>query len=360
MIERITMKRKHILFVFAMTVATFVLSCSESSIEFERSEGVNMKYDQNPRLMKPLEIAVDEASDDWWFYDNFSFVTRQSAVGNLFIVAEIGRCLDDGDVTKTFDCRRFDGSEWGTVLTYSEPDVIKEMKTISKNPQMELIWIDPNKSGSVRMQLPDGIYVILDFQNLEPFYSISNEIDFKRTYASGLGWLQIGDTIWEGRMFYEMINVRRNNECEGEMPDFNPTNQYRFFGQTAAGKTVIASIDLADATNNTHQSFFSILDGGICKVAYGAGLLRSSAKDFREVPGYSGVLPHYFEMYSGDSINVRLDLWTDKDEYDVLERGWTRTGAFGNAVFWNRREKVWGLMDYYQKPGVDTLSIVGQ
>jgi hypothetical protein len=336
--------------------------CSSESWEVEKTDGVNMDVKPDPEAMIPLEVVVDDADDQWWFYDNFSFVGRVSSIGNLLLVAEIGRCLDPGSdpkVTKTFRCRTFDGTSWRTVGSYSEPDVITEMATISTNPGMDFLWLESHRSGTFKYLSREMGPVIVDFKDMETFYSLSSEGNFKRTYAGGLGRVQFGDSLWEGQMFYEMMNIRGNNRCRGNMPDFNSQNLYRLFAQTSAGKTIIASVDMNNPQDRIGNAFFTILDGATYKTADGIGRIANRNADFRPIQGYRLPLPHHMEIYSGDSINVRLVMWVDKDVWTMSGDGVASTGVFGNALFWNRREKVWGLVDHYQNPQLDTLELVG-
>ncbi len=345
------------------SVIAISLGCSSESYEVEKGDGVNMDVTPDSQAQVPLDVSVDDANDEWWFYDNFSFVGRVSTVGNILLVAEIGRCLDPGSdqkVTKTFRCKLFDGTEWGTVGSYVEADVIKRMGTISNNPEMEFLWLDGHRSGTLRYLSPKYGHVIVDFMDLETFYSISGDDNFKRTYSGGLGRIEYRDSVFEGQMFHEMINIRGNNKCKGRMPDFDPQNLYRVFAQTSGGKTIIASVDINNPQDKIGNAFFTILDGPTYKMADGITRIRNRNADFRKIPGYDQPLPHYREIYSGDSINVRLDLWVDKDVWMMSGDGLAHTGVFGNAVFWNRREKVWGIVDHYQNPQLDTLELMGR
>jgi hypothetical protein len=353
------------LYKLAAILAVFslaMMACSDGSLEVVKKDSLDLNYEQDPGMMIPLDVSVDDATDDWWFHDNITFVGRISGKGNIILVAEIDRCLgDDGDdkVTKTFDCRFYDGNKWTKLSGYTERDVIKEMKTISTNPQMQFHWIEPYEAGTLWLLTTDGRVVVIDFQGMKPYYSLTNDIDFKRTYSSGLGMLQVGDSIWQGQAFHEMINARGNNRCTDEMPDFDPGNSFRVFGQTSGGKTLIASVDTRNPSDVTHNSFFTICNIEKCRMAEGEVGITNANSDFRNVDGYEGYTPHFIDIYSGDSINVRLHLWTDKDEYDVLGDGWSRTGFFGNAIFWNRREKIWGVLDHYQPAVIDTTELMG-
>ncbi len=339
-----------------------LFGCSSGSWEVEKTSGVNIDVVPDSQAVAPMDVAVDDADDEWWFYDNFSFVGRVAQIGNILLVAEIGRCLDpDGDpkVTKTFRCRFFDGAEWSTIGSYTEPDVIEEMRTISISQEMDFLWIEPNRSGTLRYLNRYRGWVIVDFMDMESFYSLSSKGNFKRTYSGGLGRLQIRDTIWEGQMFHEMINIRGDNRCKGNMQAFDPQNLYTVFAQSSAGKTIIASIDMNNPNDRVGNAFFTILTGSLYETADGFGRIRNRNADFRQVMGFEQPLPHYVEIFSGDSINVRLDLWVDKDRWDILGDGHARTGVFGNALFWNRREKAWGVVDHYQNPALDTLALMG-
>jgi hypothetical protein len=349
-----------LLFVFSVVLILF--GCSSGSWQVEKTSGVDVDVVPDAQAIVPLDVSVDDADDEWWFYDNFSFVGRVSTTGNILLVAEIGRCLDpdsDEKVTKTFRCRFFDGSKWTSLGSYTEPDVIEEMKTISISPEVDFLWIEPNRAGTLRCLDRYRGWVIVDFIDIETFYSMSSEGNLKRTYSGGLGRLQIRDTVWEGQIFHEMINIRGNNECMGNMPEFDPQNLYRLFLQTSAGKTIIASIDMNDPDDRIGNAFFTILTGSTYKMADGIGRITNRNADFRKIAGFDQLLPHYMEIFSGDSINVRLDLWVDKDRWDVVGGIHARTGIFGNAVFWNRREKAWGVIDHYQNPALDTLALMG-
>ncbi|MBU1319038.1 MAG: hypothetical protein KKH67_07560 [candidate division Zixibacteria bacterium] len=353
-------------FMLVVFATAFLSGCSEDTSQTGKTPNFVFKYEQDPELLEPLDVPVEKATDEWWFYDNFSFVGRISDVGNILMVAEIGRCLDPGGdpkVIKTFDMRFFDGLRWNSVGTHSDPDVITEMKTISASPQMSFVWSDSlnlHSRGSLRYRMTNGREIVMDFQNLLPLYGYSSEDDLKRSYDCGEGRLQIGDSVWLGYMFHEMINVRGNNKCEGNMPDFNPQNCYRLFGKTSGGKTIIASVDLNNDKDITHNSFFTLCDREGCQMAEGATTFTNGNANFRPVPYYEGgLLPHFVQIYSGDKINVQVDLWIDKDRYDPLADGWVRSGVFGNAVFWNRREKLWGILDHYQIPNSDTTALLG-
>jgi hypothetical protein len=351
-----------LLTIVALAVVALTAGCSKKASE-QKNVNFILNFERDPQLDVPLDVRVNKASDKWWFYDNFSFVTRVSNIGNILMVAEIGRCLDpdaDQKVTKTFNMRFFDGLRWNEVGSYSEPDVITEMKMISGNPQMSFVWAEAHSRGSIQYQAVGAQRVIMDFQNLLPLYGYSEGDRIKRSYDYGEGRLQIGDSVWMGFMFHEMINVKGNNKCIDDMPDFVRKNSFRLFGQTSAGKTIIASVDLNNDEYTAHRSFFAILDLERNQVAEGAPLLTNGNADFKPVPHYEdGLLPHFVQIDSGDKIGVRADLWIDKDRYDPLPDGSVRTGVWGNAVYWNHREKLWGVLDHYQTPKADTTFLMG-
>ncbi len=347
-----------------VTLACLVSGCTGESVRIDKPQSVDMQFEQDPQMLAPLNVPVAAADDDWWFYDNLTFVGRVHGIGNIILVAEIGRCLDPGSrarVTKTFRCKFYDGKKWVEITSYSEPDVITEMKTISINPQMELSWRKPQESGTLKCLALSGGWISVDFIELKPYYSFGDGVNLKRSYASGLGRLNIRDSVVQGQMFYEMINTRGNNRCNDDIPGFRPENYSRIFAQTAAGKTIIASVDIGNPDDQTHNCFFTICDVEVCKMAQGCALVSSANKIFARSDRFDGYIPQFVSIYSGDSINVQIDLWIekDKDEWDKLGDGWMRSGGYGNAVFWNRREKAWGLIDRFQSEESDTLKIMG-
>lgn len=356
------MTSKFAVATFILTLA-LLLSCGgDDTVQIEQREGVTMDYEPTRADLVPLNVSVAQADDPWWFHDRFRFVGRMSTIGNILLIAEFDRYLDPGGspkVMKAFRISYFNGSEWEELGTYEGEDVIQEMSVISSTPKMDFFWVDKGRSGSMRYLSFGRGTIIIDFKDIVAFQSYGDGEDFKRTYGCGDGRIEIRDTVFMGKMFHEFINVRLDEPWEGEgHPEFGAENRFTAFSQTSAGKTVIASVDMNAFNESIHNPFFAIFDGTQYSVAEGEMVTNYNA-DFRMHDEYGGYLPHFMQIYSGDSINVTLELWVNKDKWFNTSDGWAISGVWGNAVFWNRREKAFGIVEHYHNPEIDTLQLKG-
>jgi hypothetical protein len=357
----LTAKRSITVLLSLLVVATMIAtSCSDRTSRVIKKTAIDVPYTPDTTDMEPLHVPVATASDQWWFRDNYTFLGRFRDVGNFIFAADIDRCLDPANetrITKSVDCRFFNSQDWSVFAHYSIEDSVSELAHISVDSRMSYFESDDRTKGSFSLRFAGDRTATADYIQMGPYYCLTDDKSFKHVFSSGKGRLQIGDSVWTGIMFHEMLNVRGNNGCTGETPSFEPSNYFRLYAGTAAGKTIIASID--DNKYTAHNNFFAICDPLECKMGQGDIGMTNLNTDFRKVDGYDGFLPHFVDIFSGDSLNVRMQVWVDKDRYDVLDNGYVRSGFFGNCVFWNRREKTWGVMEHYQPPSADTIDLIG-
>jgi len=343
-------------------VIALLLGCGSEKVKIEQREGVRMDYKPTRSDLIPLNVSVDDATDPWWFHDCFMFVSRISDIGNILMVAEFDRYLNPGDdpkVTKQFRLSRFDGTSWQEIDFWEGPDVISKMDMISSTPKINFFWADKDKSASIRYLSLTGGATVIDLKDLVAYTSYGNGTDYKHTYAAGIGRVEHRDTVIEGRMFHEFINVRLDEPWDGKRPSLGAENRFTAFIQTAASKTIIASVDMNEYNDAVHNPFFAMLHGSKYYIAEGSMITNFNA-DFKSDSQFGGQLPHFIQIYSGDSINVTLEFWIENDKWDTISDGWARTGVWGNTVFWNRREKAYGITKHYHDPGVDSLQLLGK